>query len=452
VTVLEAAPTIGGGTRTAELTLPGLLHDECSGFHPLGVDTALSRHLDLGARGLDWRWPEVQYTSPLDESGRGGAALRSCASTAAGLDEDAGAWLRLFGPLDARFGDISEDFLGPLLRIPGHPLQLARFGLPAALPAGLLARSFVTPEARTLWAGVAAHAFRPLGSPFSSAIGVALGTAAHTYGWPVAAGGSRAITDALARVVEEHNGRIETGVTVTSVDQLGPVDLVMLDTSPGAALGILGDRIPAKIARAYRRYRHGPGAFKVEFAVHDGVPWVHEPSRRAGTVHVCGSYEEVARAESAIHHGRMPERPFVLVGQQYLADPQRSNADVHPVYSYAHVPAGYTGDATEAIVSQIERFAPGFSERIAATHVTTTSELSRSNANYVGGDIVSGSNDLRQLLFRPRMAIDPYATGAVGVYLCSAATPPGAGAHGMCGFNAARAALASVDRRLDSPS
>ncbi len=450
VTVLEAAPTIGGGTRTTELTIPGLLHDECSGFHPLGVDTPLSRHVDLGARGLRWCWPEVQYTSPLDENGRGGTAVRSCRSTAAGLGDDEASWSRLFGRLDTGFADITEDFLRPLLRMPRHPFKLAQFGVPAALPTRWIARSFDTPEARTLWAGVAAHAFRPFGAAFSSAIGVALATAAHTYGWPVAEGGSRAISDALAAEVRDRGGKIEVGITVTSLDQIGPADVVMLDTSPAAALTILGDRVPARVARAYRRFRYGPGAFKVDFAVHEGVPWLHEPSRRAGTVHVGGSYEEVASAEAAINDGRMPERPFVLVGQQYLTDPQRSEGRLHPVYSYAHVPAGYTGDATGAIITQIERFAPGFSDRVEATHVRTTTELSRYNANYVGGDIVSGSNDLRQLLFRPRLAIDPYATGVDGIYLCSAATPPGAGAHGMCGFNAARAALTAMGRTQSS--
>jgi phytoene dehydrogenase-like protein len=309
------------------------------------------------------------------------------------------------------------------------------------LPAAVLARRWSTPEARALFAGVATHALRPLSSPGSSAIGVALGTAAHRYGWPVAEGGSGAITDAVLALLTQYDVTVETGVTVGSLDELDSPDIVMLDVAPSAAARIVGDRMPRRISRALRRYRHGPGSFKVEFAVQGGVPWTHEESRRAGTVHVGGTLEEIAAAEQQVQRGRMPERPFVLVGQQYVADPTRSSGDVHPLYTYAHVPAGWTGDATTAIELQIERFAPGFRDRILARDVRSTTEMERHNANYVGGDIVTGANDPLQLVFRPRVALDPYMVGVDGVYLCSAATPPGAGAHGMCGYNAARSAL-----------
>ncbi|HEY0510018.1 MAG TPA: NAD(P)/FAD-dependent oxidoreductase [Blastococcus sp.] len=440
VTVLEAADTVGGGARSGAFTLPGLVHDGCSGFHPLAVDTPFSRQFDLSAHGLTWRWADIEYAHPLD-GGRGAAAWRSVEQTAEGLGTDGRAWHRLFGPLTAGFGDIAEDFLRPMLHVPRHPVKLARFGAYSMLPAAVLARRWSTPEARALFAGVATHALRPLSSPGSSAIGVALGTAAHRYGWPVAEGGSGAITDAVLALLTQYDVTVETGVTVGSLDELDSPDIVMLDVAPSAAARIVGDRMPRRISRALRRYRHGPGSFKVEFAVEGGVPWTHEESRRAGTVHVGGTLEEIAAAEQQVQRGRMPERPFVLVGQQYVADPTRSSGDMHPLYTYAHVPAGWTGDATTAIELQIERFAPGFRDRILARDVRSTTEMERHNANYVGGDIVTGANDPLQLVFRPRVALDPYTVGVDGVYLCSAATPPGAGAHGMCGYNAARSAL-----------
>ncbi|WP_320670113.1 phytoene desaturase family protein [Patulibacter defluvii] len=440
VTVLEAASRPGGGTRTSELTLPGLLHDECSAAHPLAVDNPFSRRFDLAGHGLTWRWAEIEYAHPLDGGG-GAVAHRSVERTAEELGRDGAAWRSVFGPLDERFGAIAEEITQPMLRIPDHPLAMARFGLWSGLPAALVARRWRGAEAQALWAGVAAHSFRPFTSPVSSAIGVALGTAAHHFGWPVAEGGSRAITDAMASLLREHGGTIETGVEVTSLAELGDPEIVMLDVAPTAAARIAGDRIPGRVARALRRYRQAPGTFKVEFAVQDGIPWTYEPTRRAGTVHVCGDLREIAAAERMTCRGQMPERPFVLLCQQYLADPTRSNGDVHPIYAYAHVPSGYTGDASGPIEAQIERFAPGFRDRILARHVRTTTETAAHNANLVGGDIVGGANDALQMVFRPRPARDPYGLGAPGLFLCSASTPPGAGAHGMCGHNAANAAL-----------
>jgi phytoene dehydrogenase-like protein len=440
VTVLEAADRLGGGTRSSELTLPGLVHDECSAAHPLALDTPFSRRFDLTAHGLTWRWPEVQYSHPLDGGG-GAAAYRSVQETAVGLGDDGKAWRRLFGPLADRFGDITADFMRPMLRVPGHPLLMARFGRSSGLPAALVKARFEQPEAQALWAGVAAHALRPFRAPMSSAIGVALGTAAHAYGWPVAEGGSSAISGALIALSQEHGARFETGVYVRSLDELADADIVMLDVAPAAAARIAGDRMPRRIARALTQYRHGPGTFKVDFAIAGGVPWAHEASRRSGTVHVGGGYGEIAGAEALVARGTMPERPFVLVCQQYLADPTRSAGDVHPLYAYAHVPAGYDGDVTAQIEAQIERFAPGFRERILARHIRSVAQMEAHNVNYVGGDVVTGANDARQLVMRPRAALDPYTTGIPGVYLCSAATPPGAGAHGMCGYNAALSAL-----------
>lgn len=440
VMVLEAQDRLGGGATSSELTLPGLVHDECSAIHPLAIGSAFAKEFDLTAAGLVWRWPEVQFSHPLD-GGRGGAVWRSVDTTAAGLGADGRAWRRVFGPLAERFAGLSADILQPVVHVPAHPIQLARFGAYAALPVPVLGRRWETPEARGLFAGAAAHTFRPFSGLLSSSIPVALGASAHALGWPVAEGGTGEISRAIIQLATARGVMFETGVRVDSLDQIPPADIVMLDTSPRAAAAIVGDRMPSRVSRAYRRYRHGPGAFKVDYAVERGVPWTHEPSRSAGTVHLGGTYEEIAAAELAVSKGRMPERPFVLVGQQYLADPTRSRDGVHPLYAYAHVPSGFTGDATDAITSQIERFAPGFRDRIHATHVRTTAELESANANFVGGDIIAGANTARQLVFRPRATLQPYATGVAGVYLCSAATPPGAGAHGMCGHNAARFAL-----------
>jgi phytoene dehydrogenase-like protein len=367
--------------------------------------------------------------------------VRSIDETARGLGEDGRAWKRVFESSSANYGALLDDMLAPIIHFPRHPLRLARFGIPAAAPATLLARSWKTPQARALFGGVAAHAFAPLNRPMSSSVGCALIDAGHAFGWPVAKGGSRAISDALAGVLAEHGGKIETGRRVRAFDELRDADIVVFDLAPGAVAEIAGDRLPSRVARSYRRYRHGPGAFKLDLAIEGGVPWTNEACRRAGTVHVGGTFEEIAIAERQINRGSMPERPFLLVGQQYLADPSRSKGDLHPLWIYAHVPSGYTGDATESVLGQIERFAPGFRERIIETSVRSPADLEAYNSNYVGGDIITGANSPIQILIRPRFALDPYSTGIDGVYICSAATPPGAGAHGMNGYNAAQSAL-----------
>lgn len=449
VTVLEAQETIGGGTRTSELTLPGLLHDECSAVHVMAVGAPSLSELDLERHGLKWCWPEIDLVHPLD-GGSAGVMVKSLADTASGLGADGRRWELVFGRPSRGFSALSEDIMRPLLHVPRHPLRLMRFGLPAAMPATLVARKLKTEEARALWGGCAAHAFSPLSRPLSSSVGMALICAGHRYGWPVARGGSRAISDALAAVVTEHGGRIETGRRVTALSELPNVDATVLDLAPGAVADIAGGRLPPRVARAYRRYKHGPGAFKVDLAVADGVPWTNEAARKAGTVHVAGSFAEIVAAEHETNRGRMPERPFVLVAQQSLADPTRAQGDVHPVWAYAHVPNGYTGDATEALIDQIERFAPGLRERILAKAVRSSAELARHNANYVGGDIIAGANTPLQTVIRPRLALDPYSTGIPGVFICSAATPPGAGAHGMSGYNAARSVLRSLGWCRDS--
>jgi phytoene dehydrogenase-like protein len=443
VTVIEAEETIGGGTRSAELTLPGVLHDVCSAFHPMAVESPALTSLGLQRHGLEWAWPEVELAHPLD-GGDGAVMLRSIEGTMSGLGPAGPAWGRVFGGPARRFDALAEDILRPVAHLPRHPVQMTRFGLAALTPATALAKTLGTPQARALFGGVAAHSFSPLNRPMSSAVGMALVCSGHRHGWPVARGGSQAIAEALAAVVREHGGRIETGRRVRSLEELPDADAVALDLAPSAVADLAGGRLPHRVARAYRRYRHGPAAFKVDLAVEGGVPWEQEAARRAGTVHAAGSFEEIVTAEREVDRGRMPERPFVLVGQQYLADPSRSAGDVHPVWAYAHVPRGYDGDATEALLDQVERFAPGLRERIVGRSVRTPAQFEAANANFIGGDILTGANTPLQTLFRPRIAVDPYATGIPGVFVCSAATPPGPGAHGMCGYNAAQAILRTL--------
>lgn len=442
VEVVEAAPTIGGGMRSAELTVPGVVHDVCSAMHPTAQASPAFAAIapDLARHGLRWRWPELDVAHPLD-GGRAGVLHRSLDETCAGLGVDGDTWRRLFEPLSEHFAELVVDAFRPILHVPRHPVHLTRFGLRAALPATWLARRWRTDEARALFAGIAAHLIDPLTRPLSSSVGLALAANVHAHGWPVAEGGSQAIADALAGVLTEAGGTITTNRRVTSIDELGDADVVLLDVAPAAAVTILGDRLPRRVARAYRRFRHGPAAFKLDLAVDGGIPWTNEACRRACTVHVGGTIDEIVAAEAAVQRGVLPARPFVLVGQQYLADPTRSAGSIHPVWAYAHVPHGDARDATDAILGHLERFAPGLRDRIVAQVASGPAAIEEYNANYVGGDIATGAAGPWQTLIRPRLALDPYATGVPGVYLCSAATPPGAGVHGMGGFNAARSAL-----------
>jgi phytoene dehydrogenase-like protein len=450
VHLVEAAEEVGGGARTEELTLPGLRHDVCSGIHPFAAASPFLRSLGLEAEGLRWRWGEVELAHPLD-GGRAAALYREVGRTAAELGgADGRAWRRLFAPLAEGFDALAADLMRPLLHVPRHPLAVVRFGMRALLPASALARRWRGEEARALFAGCAAHAFRPLDRPGTAAIGMMLVAAGHAVGWPVPEGGSQAITDALAARLRALGGTIATGQRVGSLDELPPARVVLLDLAPRDVVRLADRRLPARVARALARYRHGPAAFKVDLAVREGIPWAAEACRRAVTVHVGGSFEEIAAAEAEVARGRMPARPFVLVGQQFLADPSRSRDGVHPVWAYAHVPAGYPGDATEAVLAQIERFAPGFRDRVVALRSSGPADLEARNPNYVGGDIATGANTLVQLVFRPRLALDPYGTGTGRVFICSAATPPGAGVHGMCGAGAALSALRALRRRGSS--
>ena len=445
VTVLEAHDRPGGGARSSELTLPGLLHDECAAFHPTGFASPYFTSLDLQRHGLNWLWPEVDLAHPLDD-GRVGLAARDLGHTDASLGEDAARWRRLFAAPVRNFEDLIEDVFQPVVHVPSHPITLGRFGMKALQPATWIARHFRDDPARALYMGVAAHAFSTLTTPLSGSVGMMITASAHAVGWPVAEGGTGAITRALLAELAEHGGKVITGTRVTSLHSLSDLtgstpDVVMLDTAPAGVLEIVGDRLPSRVRRALTRYSYGPAAFKVDLAIDGDIPWRNPDCLKAGTLHLGGDAEQIVGIEAATVRGEMPDQPFVLLGQQYLVDPSRSAGNANPIYAYAHVPHGYDGDATEAVINQIERFAPGFRERILAIATHNPAGLEAANANYVGGDISAGANTARQIAFRPRPAANPYTLGVSGVYLCSSATPPGAGVHGMGGFNAAETAL-----------
>jgi phytoene dehydrogenase-like protein len=446
VTVLEAADEPGGGTRSVpDPDLEGLVHDHCSAVHPFGVGSPFLRRLPLERHGLEWCHPPVAVAHPLGD-GTAGAAHRDLDTTVAGLGEDGAAWARLYGHASAHFDALADDLLRPVIRLPRHPIVTARAGLRALLPATTIARRLRTERGRALFGGIAAHLIGPLDRPLSSSVGLVLGAAGHAYGWPFARGGSAAIWRAMVAYLEELGGEVITGTRVRSPADIPRARVVLLDLTPGGAAEVLGDRLPTARRRRYARWRHGPAAFKVDYVVRGEVPWAAEIARRAGTVHLGGSFEEIAAAESATTAGRDVERPFVLVAQPHVADPSRTRDGHVPLWTYAHVAHGSTADVVPRIDAQIERFAPGFADRVVARRVTTPAAFEAWNPNFVGGDIAGGASDGLQVVLRPRLALDPYATGVPGVYLCSSSTPPGAGVHGMCGHNAARSALKILTR------
>ena len=446
VLVLEAAPTIGGGTRSAELTLPGFVHDVCAAVHSLGVDAAPLSLEQLGGHGLQWALPEIPLAHPLD-GGRAAVLYRSIDETAAGLGTDGRAWSRLLSPLVRNWSVMLPQLLGPVLTIPRHPIALARFGIHALRPATWSARRFHTEEGAALFGGCAAHAMLPLTHPLTTAFGMTMAASAHAGGWPVAVGGSQSVATALAARLTHLGGEIRTGVMVRSLADLPPHRAVLFDTNPAQLATIAGDALPARYRARLLRFRHGCGAFKVDYALDGPVPWQNESCRRAGTVHAVGSLAEIVAAEAEVAAGRMPERPLVLVVQQSLVDSSRAPAGKHTLWAYAHVPHGYVGDATDAIESQIERFAPGFRDLVLARHTRTPADLHADNPNYVGGDIAGGAHSGMQLVFRPTFALRSYVTPNPSLLLCSASTPPGAGVHGMCGWHAAGRALAGPLRK-----
>lgn len=441
VLVLEARGSIGGGTRTEALTLPGFLHDVCSAIHPLGVASPFFRRLPLADHGLQWIHPPAPLAHPLDD---GTAILleRSIDLTAETLGEDAAVYRRLFWPLVSDWRGVLADVLGPLPLPPRRPLTLARFSLRAIWPARALARAvFRCDRARALFAGLAAHSIQPLENPLTAAFGILLGMLGHAAGWPLARGGSRRIADALASILRSHGGEILTDSPIGSIGELPLRRAVLFDLAPRQVSAIAGVALPPGYRRQLERYRHGPGAFKLDFALDGPIPWAAKECARAGTVHLGGTLEEIAASERAVWRGKQPERPFVLLAQPSLFDPARAPAGKHTAWAYCHTPHGSSVDMTERIEAQIERFAPGFRNRVIARSSTSPADLERYNPNYVGGDIASGVQDLGQLFTRPAVRLVPYSTPAEGIYICSASTPPGGGVHGMCGYHAARAVL-----------
>lgn len=440
VLVREAAGTVGGGTRSAGLTLPGFTHDVCSAVHPMAVASPFFQTLPLGEHGLEWVHPETPFAHPLDD-GTAGALERSVDATADALGADERAYRRLMTPFVKGAAGLFSDLLGPF-RIPRHPLTALRFGLKAIHSGkGLAEAYFRTPQAKGIIAGLAAHAVLPLEQSPSAAIALMLGIAGHAVGWPVPRGGSQRIADALAAHFRSLGGVIETGRTVTTLAELPPSRTVLFDLTPRQVFAIAGDQLPTRYRGQLSRYRYGPGVFKVDWALSGPIPWRAEACRRAGTIHVGGTLEEVAAAERAPWRGEHPERPFVLLAQPTLSDPTRAPAGKHTAWGYCHVPAGSTVDMTARIEAQIERFAPGFRDLILARHTMNTVAMEAHNANYIGGDITGGVTDWWQLFTRPVLRLNPYTTPNPRLFLCSSSTPPGGGVHGMCGYFAARAAL-----------
>ncbi len=447
VTVYEGSEVIGGGSTSSELLGPGVITDTCSAVHPSAAASPFLRSLGLERHGLRWIHPDAPLAHPLDD---GPAALleRSLAATAESLGRDGRTYARLFRPVVQRWERVVDEVFGPVLHVPRAPFALAAFGVRGLWPAAPFARALFRDErARALFAGMAAHAMLPLSKPLTAAFGVLFGAAGHTTGWPVAQGGSQAITDALVAELAEHGGKVITGQLITALDEVRPADLVMLDVTPSQLLTMAGDDLPPRYRRSLARYRYGTAAYKVDYLLDGPVPWRDERCLRAGTVHVGGTMAEVARAEADTYAGRRPERPFVLVAQQSLFDPTRVPAGRQVIWAYGHVPNGWNQPVGDKIDAQIERFAPGFRDRILARAETSPADLQRRNPNYVGGHIGGGSLGGLQLVFRPTPALVPYATPIDGVYLCSSSTPPGGGVHGMCGYHAARAALTKAGMR-----
>jgi phytoene dehydrogenase-like protein len=439
VLLLEAKATIGGGMRTEAVTLPGFLHDVCSAIHPMAAASPFLQTLPLEKFGLEYIHPTICVVHPLD-NGDGAALYRSLSWTAALLGSDATAYRRLYDPLVRHWPDIAGDALGPL-SLPHHPLYMAQFGRHAIIPVLTLAKRFQTHRAKALWAGIAAHAVAPLSNIASSAIGLVLTIAGHTVGWPLPKGGSTMIAHAMAAYFQSLDGRIETNTPIYSLSQLPSSRAVLFDISPRQLLEIAGHRFSPLYRRQLERYRYGPGVFKIDWALGGPIPFTNEQCRQAGTIHLGGTLEEIAFSEREAWNGRHTDNPFTLLAQQSLFDPTRAPQGKHTAYAYCHVPNGSTLDRTGVIESQIEKLAPGFKDRILARHTMDTAALETYNANYIGGDVIGGAVDIRQLFTRPALRSSPYRTSAKGLYLCSASTPPGGGVHGLCGYHAARRAL-----------
>ena len=440
VIVIEGNQTIGGGSRSAALTLPGFTHDVCSAVHPLALTSPFFKSLDLTGHGVEWCLPPVSLAHPLDD-GQAVLVHSSVALTAAQFGVDAAAYCRLYQPLVDRYPRLMNYLLSQL-RVPAAPFDMASFGLQALRSAAGLARSrFHITEARALFAGMAAHGMLPLEQLGTASFGLVLALSAHAVGWPVVKGGSQSIVDAMAAILRELGGEIVTGQVVSDLDQLPKARATLLNVSPRNLLAITGDRLPRAYRSRLARYRYGPGVFKVDWALSAPVPWSNPEIARSATVHLGGTLEEIIVSERQVAAGDHPDRPYVLLVQPSMFDQTRAPAGSHTAWAYCHVPNGSTRDMRAVIEAQVERFAPGFRETILAASTINAQQYEVYNPNYVGGDINSGAQDLGQLFTRPVARWDPYAMPLKGVYLCSSATPPGGGVHGMCGHLAAQSAL-----------
>lgn len=440
--VVEARDTAGGGCRSGWSTLPGFIHDHCSAVHPLGAVSPLFRALELERRGLRWIDPPSLLAHVLPD-GEVATLERDVAATAAQFGADADRYRDLMAPFVAKFERLFPMVLGPL-RIPSDPILMGRFGLLALKSMQGLADRFGHPSARALLAGIAAHAMVPLDEPATASFALVLAIAGHAVGWPIARGGSQAIADALLAALREHGGELECGREVQHISQLPRARAYLFDVTPRQLLTIAGERLPASYRERLAAFRYGPGVFKMDWALRGPIPWTNPRCARAGTVHLSGTFENVAAETRAVHGGRIVERPFVLLVQPTLFDPTRAPAAHHVAWAYCHVPHGSTADCSAAIEDHIERFAPGFRDVIVARATRSALEMEHYNQNYVGGDINGGYAALRQLFFRPVAKVDPYATPAPDIFLCSSSTPPGGGVHGMCGYWAARSVLSRV--------
>jgi phytoene dehydrogenase-like protein len=440
VEVYEAQAQPGGAVRTMELTLPGFRHDFGSAVYPMAAASPFFSTLPLARHGLEWVHGPAPLAHPLDD-GTAVVLERNLDDAEAALDRDGRAWRKVVEPLVKHWEDFTSDALGPVTRIPRHPFLMARFGLYAFQPARMLARSlFAGERARALFAGLAAHSFISLDQPLSSAIGLVLGAAAHAVGWPIPRGGSQTISGALLSHFKEIGGAVHTGRRIEEIDELNaPGELILCDVTPRQLLAIAADRLRPGYQTSMRRFRYGPGAFKIDYALSQPIPWRAPECRRAVSLHLGGTIDEIARSEYAVTHGQIAERPFVLVAQPTLFDPTRAPDGKHVAWAYCHVPNGCSADMTDRIEAQLERFAPGFRDCVLARSVLAPASLEAMDGNLVGGDINGGELSLSQFFLRP--ARGNYFTGTPTLYLCSSSTPPGGGVHGMCGFHAARMAL-----------
>ena len=447
VEVFEAEAEPGGAARTLPLTLPGFLHDFGSAVHPFAAGSPFFTSLPLGDHGLEWIHGEAPLAHPLDD-GSAVVLERDLEHAERALGADGKLWRGLMQPAANDWMEFAEDTLGPALRFPHHPLRMARFGLSSIQSADGFAKShFVSPRTRAVFAGLAGHSFLSLDQPLSATIGWLFGITIHAVGWPIPRGGARSITQALIGTLETLGGKVHTSSRIDAAafrELESSSELVLFDTAPRQLVSIAGERLAPKYRTALERFQHAPGAFKIDYALSQPAPWRAAHCRRAITVHLGGSFEEIAEAEYAVANGREAERPFVLVAQPTLYDPSRAPEGKHVLWAYCHVPNGSTADMTERIESQIERFAPGFRDCVLARHVSAPAALEAMDANLVGGDIGGGAMTMRQMFFRPTAS--GYATGAPKLYLCSALTPPGGGVHGMCGYHAARLALRAFKR------